>query len=210
MQIYDISLALTPRLARWPGDPDIAVTQYQSLTAGDNSNNTHLACSVHSGTHIDAPVHFLENGTGADQISLGVLVGQAMVVEIPNVDRITPKHLKALDLPPETKRLLLKTDNSAYWSHPEHAFRKDFTALTAEAANWVVARGIQLIGIDYLSIQLFDDPTPLTHRVLLEAGVVILEGLDLRQISNGSYKLVCLPLKIKGSDGAPARAVLIA
>ena len=103
MQIYDISLALTPRLARWPGDPDIALTQYQSLTAGDNSNNTHLACSVHSGTHIDAPVHFLENGTGADQIPLGVLVGQAMVVEIPNVDRITPKHLKALDLPPETR-----------------------------------------------------------------------------------------------------------
>ena len=210
MKIYDISLALTPRLPRWPGDPDIVLTPYQSLAAGDNSNNTHLACSVHSGTHIDAPAHFIDDGAGVEQIALDVLVGQALVAEIPGVARITPEHLEALDLPAETRRLLLKTDNSAYWSNPEHEFRKDFTALTAEAAKWVVARGIQLIGVDYLSVQLFDDPSPLTHRVLLEAGAVVLEGLDLRPVSQGSYQLVCLPLKINGSDGAPARAVLIA
>jgi arylformamidase len=168
-----------------------------------------LACSVHTGTHVDAPAHFIDNGATVEQLPMEVLIGKAIVIDIPDEHIITPEIIEAQKLPVETERLLFKTKNSALWANPAHEFNPEFVALSAESARWIVSRGIKLVGIDYLSIQLFKDAAPLTHRILLEAGVIILEGLDLRAINPGTYQLICLPLKLAGSEGAPARAILI-
>jgi arylformamidase len=158
---------------------------------------------------VDAPLHFVEGGASVEQLSLDTLVGPSLVVGFgPDVDAITPAHLEALALPSRTERLLLKTRNSVLWDDPTHPFSSEYVALTSEAATWLVGRGVRLVGIDYLSIQRFEDAEPLTHRVLLEAGVIIVEGLNLSQVEPGPYHLACLPLKLVGSDGAPARAVL--
>jgi arylformamidase len=209
MKIFDISVSIHPKLPVWPGDPPVVLERYRQQTKGDASNDSRLACSVHCGTHIDAPAHFIEKGTTIEQLSLDSLVGSATVVEFSEIDRITPDLLETQQIDAQTDRLLLKTKNSELWADPQHAFYPDFVALSAESARWIVNRGIQLVGIDYLSIQMFKDAEPLTHRILLEAGVVILEGLDLRAVEPGNYQLICLPLKLTGSDGAPARAILI-
>jgi arylformamidase len=193
----------------WPGDPPVVLERYRQQSKGDASNDSRLACSVHCGTHIDAPAHFIENGTTVEQLSLDSLVGSATVVEFSGIDRVTPGLLETRRIDTHTERLLIKTENSDLWSDPEHAFYPQFVALSAESARWIVSRGIKLVGIDYLSIQMFNDAEPLTHRILLEAGVIILEGLNLRDIEAGTYQLICLPLKLAGSDGAPARAILI-
>ena len=209
MKIFDISVSIHPKLPVWPGDPQIVLERYRQLANGDASNDSRLACSVHCGTHIDAPAHFIEKGNAIEQLSLDSLVGNATVVEFPKIDRITPDLLETQKIDTQTNRLLLKTKNSELWADPEHEFYPDYVALSAEAARWIVNNGIQLVGIDYLSIQLFKDAEPLTHRILLEAGVIILEGLNLRDVKPGTYQLICLPLKLTGSDGAPARAILI-
>jgi arylformamidase len=210
MKLWDISVPVSPDIVTWPGDPSVTLQRRKSIPAGDNANVSQLVCGVHTGTHMDAPVHFLEGGTTIEQLSLERCIGPALVAEVPaDADAITPQHLDALQLPAGTTRLLLKTRNSALWATPAHRFQPDFVALTPEAATWVVERGVQLIGIDYLSIQRFHDDDPLTHQVLLRAGVVIVEGLNLLDVAAGSYQLVCLPIKLVGSDGAPARAVLL-
>ena len=209
MKIFDISIPVNSELPVWPGDPKIVLKRYQAISEGHASNNSKLSCSVHSGTHVDAPSHFIEDGITVDQLPLDVLIGPAFVADFPNADAVTPDSLKALDLPKETTRLLIKTRNSALWSDPHHQFAPDFVAITPDAANWVVNRGIRLIGIDYLSIQRYKDLEPLTHETLLEAGIVIVEGLCLQNIQAGIYTLICLPIKLAGSEGAPARSVLI-
>jgi arylformamidase len=162
---------------------------------------------VHTGTHVDAPRHFIDGGAGADAIALDALMGSAYVVDATGVRTdIDVRALEALALPRGSKRLLFKTSNSELWSRP--GFNGDFIGLTADAASYLVQRGVRLIGADYLSVAPKSDPAP-THRVLLEAGVVVLEGLDLRQVEPGGYRLVCLPLLLVGSDGAPARAILV-
>jgi arylformamidase len=183
--------------------------RYRTIGDGSASNDSHLACSVHAGTHVDAPGHFIENGSTVEQLPLDVLIGPTLVAEIATADVITPRLLEKLDLPSGTTRLLIKTKNSILWENPGHDFKTDFVALDADAATWIVEHGVQLVGVDYLSVQLFADPEPLTHRILLKAGVIVLEGLDLRDVRPGSYRLICLPLKLAGSDGAPSRAVLI-
>jgi arylformamidase len=209
MKIIDISIPVNPDLPVWPGDPKIVLKRYRAISEGHASNDSKLACSVHSGTHVDAPLHFIEDGLTVEQLPLDVLIGPAYVADFPEADTITPDSLEALELPRETTRLLIKTRNSALWSDPHHQFNPDFVAINTDAANWVVKRGIRLIGIDYLSIQRYKDPEPLTHRILLEAGVVIVEGLCLQDAQAGHYKLICLPIKLAGSEGAPARAVMI-
>jgi arylformamidase len=206
--IWDISVPLSAGLPTWPGDPPVGIERISDMDQGDEANVSRLAFSAHCGTHIDAPVHFIQHGAAIDALSLETLIGPAMLVEIPDTDAITPAHLERLTLPSDTRRLLMRTRNSLLWHQPEHAFFPDFVALTSEAAAWVVAQGIQLIGIDYLSIQSFHDARPDTHCRLLEAGVIIVEGLDLRYVPVGRYELICLPLKLVGSDGAPARVVL--
>jgi len=210
LKILDISVPLSAGLPVWPGDPAIVLERTRSISAGDASNDSRIACSVHSGTHVDAPAHFIENGGTVDHLALGTLMGPATVLEIPDVSIVTPEILNNASLPKGIQRLLIKTRNSALWDDPHHPFHTEFTALSAEAAGWIVQKGIRLVGVDYLSIQLFRDTEPLTHRVLLQAGVIIIEGLDLRNVHPGEYSFVCLPIKLAGSDGAPARAVLLA
>jgi arylformamidase len=206
--IFDITVPFSPEGPLWPNDPAPNISMMKSIEGGYRCNVTRLDTGVHFGTHLDAPCHFIEGGKAVEDLDLSVLVGPCLVAEVPEVQQITPAHLDALDVPAGTDRLLLKTRNSAFWDDPNHSFRTDFTALTAEAAQWVVDRGIRLIGIDYLSIQLFDDKVSTTHLVLLGAEVIIVEGLDLRAVSPGAYNLTCLPMKLAGADGAPVRAIL--
>jgi arylformamidase len=209
LKIFDISLPISPDLPVWPGDPAVVLERIRAQSEGSASNDSRIACSVHSGTHVDAPLHFIDQGASVDQLPLDILVGPVEVVEVPNTDSITRDILESLPLPEQTERLLIKTRNSTLWQDTGHAFNPDFVALDRQAARWVVDRGVRLIGVDYLSVQLFNDKAPTTHRVLLEAGVVIVEGLDMREIEPGRYQLICLPLKLVGSDGAPARTILI-
>jgi arylformamidase len=207
-KIHDITVPFRTDGPLWPGDPAPRMTLMKSREGGYRCNVTRLDTGVHFGTHLDAPCHFIEGGKGVDELDLSVLVGPCTVAEVPGVMEICPDHLAALDLAPDVTRLLLKTRNSALWDDPSHEFDRDFAAITAEAAQWVVDRGIRLIGIDYLSIQLFADAVSTTHVALLGAEVVIVEGLDLRAVVPGDYQLACLPMKLAGADGAPVRAIL--
>lgn len=177
------------------------------MERGDAVNDSTLVCGVHTGTHVDAPLHFLADGADVTHLSLDVLIGPAIVAALPAVEAITAHDLEALDLPVDTQRLLLRTRNSEGWQRGDRIFRTNFVALTTDAAHWIVARGIRLIGVDYLSVQRFRD-NPQTHIALLEAEIVIVEGLNLAQIEPGNYELICLPLKLAGAEGSPARAVL--
>jgi arylformamidase len=156
---------------------------------------------------VDAPSHFLVNGATVEQLSLEVLIGTAVVAYLPKVSAIAASDLEDLALPSGIERLLLRTRNSELWEAGVAEFRKDYVALTLDAAQWVVDQNISLIGVDYLSVQRYGD-SALTHQVLLESGVVILEGLNLADIKPGGYELICLPIRLVGAEGAPARAVL--
>ena len=169
----------------------------------------HLSCSVHTGTHIDAPSHYVQGGTTVDGVPLDVLIGPAFVGGLPGVNEVSRTDLEQLEVPKHAKRLLLRTRNSNLWAQEITEFMTDYVALTPEAAEWVVERGIRVIGVDYLSVQRFHDTEPTTHRTLLEAGVIIIEGLNLAEVRSGLYQLICLPMKIAGADGAPARTVLV-
>ena len=207
MTLHEISAPLRPALHHYDGDPPVTIEPWTRLAAGDLADVSRLSLSTHAGTHVDAPSHFLPGAAGVEAIDLGACVGPAIVLDLSDLhaDRIDRPVLEAL-LPRGTERLLLKTRNSSYWQAERP--RTDFVALTADAAQWLVERGLRLVGIDYLSIAPFDDPAPV-HRVLLSAGVVVLEGLDLSAITAGSFMLICLPLLVPGVDGAPARAVLL-
>jgi arylformamidase len=209
LKFVDISVPISAGLPVWPGDPQIEIERYRLISEGSNSNDSRITCSVHSGTHVDAPAHFIENGTSVEQLPLETLLGTVTVIELLEAERIEPELLEAQALAPEIRRLLIKTKNSALWANPDHEFVPDFVALSSESARWIVNKGIDLVGIDYLSIQMFKDTEPLTHRILLDAGVIIVEGLDLRQAAPGEYELCCLPIKLAGCEAAPARAVLI-
>lgn len=205
-RIIDISVPLCSDMPVWPGSADFRLFQTQSLKDGDLANASRMDCDVHTGTHVDAPRHFLENGTTVEQLPLDIRVGPAIVAYLPHVDTITASDLAALSLPEDTKRLLLKTRNSALWGK-KRGFNTDYAGLTASAARWIVEVGIGLVGVDYLSVQKYYDGRE-THQILLEAEVVIVEGVNLAAVKPGWYELICLPLKIMGADGAPARAVL--
>lgn len=208
MRIYDISVGISPELPVWPGDPPVVLERVQSMERGDESNVSQLASGVHMGTHIDAPLHFVDGGRSVEQISLKRLIGRAYVVHLRKAALIDADTLDRAGIPPRTKRVLFKTQNSSFWSGRERKFRKDFVAVDASGAEWLVRKGVHLVGVDYLSVAPYGDGAP-THRILLEAGVVVLEGLDLREVRQGRYTLYCLPLKLVGSEGAPARAILI-
>ncbi len=202
MTLYDISRPLSCTLPVFPGDPEV---QLAPITEAAPFHLTRLSLGSHSGTHIDAPAHLLENGPGVDHIPLDTLIGPCRVVDL-SKDRgpISAAELEACELA-GVSRLLLRTRNSQLWKN--RAFCENYIGLTADAAALLVALNIKLVGIDYLSIEPFKgDGT--VHRTLLEAGTVILEGLDLGSILPGDYELICLPLKIEGGDGAPCRTVL--
>lgn len=162
---------------------------------------------VHAGTHVDAPDHFLGNNQTVEDIPLDLMVGPAVVLEIATDKHITKEDLKDSDIPANIKRIIFKTTNSEFWKTGNNIFQEDFIGLNPEAAAYLVEIGIEVLGVDYLSVAPFHDPAP-THKILLDAGVLIIEGLDLSRIEPGEYTLICPPLKISGSDGAPARVLL--
>ena len=209
MTIYDISLPLSSDLPVWPGDDKIRLVQTLSMDAGADANVSRIEAGVHSGTHVDAPHHFLNDGRTVETLSLEVLVGPAYVLRIPDdVSLITADSLSRASIPEGVSRLLLRTRNSRWWQRGDKEFHRDFVAITVDGAAWLVAHDIRLVGVDYLSVAPFDDGVP-THRILLEAGIVIIEGCDLSRVPQGEYDIYCLPLKLIGAEGAPARTILV-
>lgn len=210
MPIYDVSVPLSADTPTYPGDPGINISQFLSLENGDPANVSLLHFGAHSGTHVDAPAHFIPSGARANSLPLETLIGRAQVVEVPpTIDTITAEVIARHCHAGET-RYLFKTRNSSFWDNNATGFRSDYTSLEPEAARELVRMGVKLVGIDYLSIEKFGAETFQTHHTLLSEGIVIVEGLDLRQVSAGVYELICLPLRIAGGsgDGAPARVVL--
>jgi arylformamidase len=209
MRIYDISLTISPELPVWPGDPPVELELVESMDQGAHANVSRLSASVHTGTHVDAPHHFLNDGRTVEQLPLDMLTGPCYVTHLPDgIEAITAEALAGTSLPEGTNRILFGTSNSRLWSRGESEFQENFVAVTEDGARWLVERGIQLVGVDYLSVAPYGDSVP-THTVLLQAGVVVVEGLDLSAVPRGFYDLYCLPLKLLGADGAPARAILI-
>jgi arylformamidase len=208
--IIDISLPIRTGQLSWPGDPPVAVTPFFRRADGHAANVSEVRLSSHTGTHVDPPAHFLDGAATVDQLPLTTLVGSAAVVDLTGLPGpIGPADLDGLDLPPGTERLLMKTDNSARWPGRLDTFPGEYVALSPAGAAWMVARGVCLVGTDFLSVEEYGAPGHPTHVTLLSAGVVILEGLDLSQVEAGTYTLACLPLPLAACDGAPARAVLI-
>ena len=207
MTLHDISLTISEDLPTWPGDPSIELKMISQIENGDLANVTHLSAPVHMGTHVDAPDHFLGNGITVEDIPLDYLVGPVLVAEIPSRTDINADDLDFLPISESTTRIIFKTANSDQWKVKQPKFQEDYIALDPDAAARLVEMGIKVVGVDYLSVASFSEPVP-THKILLEAGVLIIEGLDLSRVSAGIYKLYCLPLKISGSDGAPARVLL--
>jgi len=208
MRTYDVTLTIAPDMPVWPGDTRPLLELIDSIAAGGSSNTSQITLSVHTGTHVDAPHHFMDDGRTVEGLYMNTLVGRAYVLNLPDVDLITAAVLDAAEIPPRTRRLLFKTKNSNYWAIKEKEFQTDFVGISPDGAEYLVDRNVKLVGIDYLSIAPYKSSAP-THRILLGAGVVVLEGLDLSQVSQGRYTLHCLPLKLAGSDGAPARVILV-
>jgi len=208
MAFYDISLPIHPDLPVWPGDPPIELKQVAAIAQGANANVSHLSAGVHIGTHVDAPHHFLDNHQTVEQLPLEAMIGPCYVVQYPDdVEMITAEVLERTPWLSGIQRVLFGTRNSKYWARGEKAFRRDFVAIPEDGAQWLVEKGVRLVGVDYLSVAPFGNSRP-THQILLKAGVVILEGVNLSEVPRGFYELYCLPLRLVGSDGAPARAVL--
>jgi arylformamidase len=207
-RIYDISVPIRTGGIVYPGNPEIDITLQQAVAKGAGANVSAIRFGSHTGTHADASRHFFDDGQPVDQIPLDRLIGPALLVSFPdNVRAIGTAELKAHDLRGRT-RILLRTRNSALLSQKQ--FAPDYTYLAPDGAEYLVDKGVELVGIDYLSIEQFHSGHHRTHRTLLAKSVVILEGLDLSAPPPGEYQLICLPLRIEGCDGAPARAVLIA
>lgn len=208
-KIYDLSVTITPHLAVWPGDTPIYLERESKIEEGANSNVSRMNISVHTGTHVDAPRHFIQGAKTIEDIPIETLVGKAQVIDIaPEVNLITAKELKAAGINPGIERLIFKTRNSQFFPSQSDTFHTTYTGIGVEGAEWLVNAGVKLVGIDYLSVAPYKATRP-THEVFLKAGVVLVEGLVLKGVAPGIYLLCCLPLKLGGSDGAPARVVLI-
>ncbi len=208
MKIYDVTFPISAETPIYEGDPKVKIEIANSLENADASNVSHICCGVHTATHVDAPNHFINGKRKVHELDLEKLIGDCTVIELDeSVTAIEPKHLENTG---EFKRILFKTRNSAFWNEPEKGFRTDFTYISPEAARFLVEKNIVLVGIDYLSVEKFGSEDFATHIILLEEEVVIIEGLDLREVPAGDYELICLPLKYIGGagDGAPARTIL--
>ncbi|MDQ3766572.1 MAG: cyclase family protein [Actinomycetota bacterium] len=204
MPIFDISVPLRPGMPVWPGSTGCFIHRLTDQARGDEVTGSTVGMDLHCGTHLDAPLHFMPDGAAVEETDLDSCIGPAFVADLRGVREIDAGHLDER-VPRSVSRLLLKTDNSSMWE--SKAFFEDFSALTVKGAQWVVDRGIRLVANDYLSIQLFGGDRR-THLSLLEAGVVILEGIDLSGVQPGTYELICLPLRVVDAEAAPARAVL--
>ncbi len=210
MQIYDVSVPLSAATPTYPGDPGIDIKSWLRLANGDAANVSLINFGLHSGTHVDAPAHFIEGGARVESLPLASLIGEAEVIEVPDELRVIDESFINAHCSRGSHRILFKTRNSAFWDNMAEGFREDYTYIDYHAARRLVELGTKLVGIDYLSVEQFKSSSFQTHHTLLSQGVVILEGLDLRAVPPGVYELICLPLRIAGGsgDGAPARVVL--
>jgi arylformamidase len=208
MKIYDVTVPISEYVPVYEGDPPVAITGVSSIAGGDNSNVSSLCLGAHTGTHVDAPNHFIDGTRRVEDLEIEKLVGRCRVVEIDgSVTAIESGHLADIA---GVERILFKTRNSAFWGEQEKGFRKDFTYITPGAAHYLAEANVKLVGIDYLSVEKFGSEDFATHKTLLGKEIVILEGLDLRAVPPGDYEMICLPLKYIGGtgDGAPARTIL--
>jgi arylformamidase len=209
MKIIGITLTISPEIPTWPGDLKVRLERVKKIEEGANDNLSQMELGVHTGTHVDAPFHFVSTGIKVDELPLDVLVGSVQVVQIPDdVGLITAETLKKVKIDPSIPRILFKTRNSHYWLNHVKTFQIDFVAIAQDAAAQLVAMGMKLVGIDYLSVGPFKNSKP-THDTFLGAGLALLEGADLSEVEPGEYKLFCLPMKLHATEGAPARAILI-
>lgn len=208
MRIYDITVPISAETPIYKGDPGVEITSFKAISAGSSANVSQISLGVHTATHIDAPNHFIDGAKRVHEIDPAKLIGPCRVVAVPNdVIAIEPEHVGDLT---GVERVLFRSRNSEFWATPEDGFRTDFTFITPATAKLLVDNGIVLVGIDYLSIEKSGSPGHPVHITLLENEVVILEGIDLREVPPGEYDLVCAPLKYDGGngDGSPARTFL--
>ncbi len=205
MRLIDVSVPLDAELPTYPHNTPFSLEPIKRIARGDSSNVSTLHMSAHTGTHVDAPRHFFDAGAGTESLALELLMGRARVIEIDSRAGIAAEDLAPIDLSDDI-RVLIKTHNSRLWGSPE--FHQDYVGVTDSGAKHLVEHGIKVVGVDYLSVEKFHTPGAPAHHVLLGAGTIVIEGLNLRDVEPGVYEMFCLPLRIVGSDGAPARVVL--
>jgi arylformamidase len=205
MKLIDVTVALDSNLPAYPGNTPFHLEPIKRLSRGDSSNVSTLHMSAHAGTHVDAPRHFFDEAAGTESLPLDLLCGPTRVIEVRTRQAIAADDLMHFDLSGDL-RLLIKTRNSGWWGSPE--FHPDFVGVSEGAAKLLVERGVKVLGVDYLSVEPFKTPGAPTHHLLLGAGTIVIEGLDLHDIEAGQYEMFCLPLRIVDADGAPARVVL--
>ncbi len=202
----DISVPLRDSMVHWPGDPPVTVKLVKDIEQGDSANVSVLSMGAHSGTHIDAPLHFIRQGTGIDMMPLDTTIGKARVIEIEDTESVKPEELLRHRLR-RGERILFKTRNSSHvWQTDE--FVEDFVFISDDAARFLVERGVRMVGVDYLSVGSYKHGGSYVHKTLLGGGIWIIEGLDLSRVIPGKYELICLPLRLVRGDGAPARAIV--
>ncbi len=208
MKIYDVTVPISSETPIYQGDPPAKIDLCKSIARGDAANVSQICVGVHTASHVDAPNHFIEGGKRVHEIPLESLIGNCRVLELSDeITSIEPEHLGDLA---NVERILFKTRNSHFWNTPEDGFRTDFTYISPGAARVLAGSGLKLVGIDYLSVEKFGSEDFATHITLLEKNIVIVEGLDLREVPAGDYEITCLPLKYigGGGDGSPARTIL--
>jgi arylformamidase len=204
-KLLDVSVPLTQGLPTYPGNPPFELHALKRIADGGSSNVSRMVLGTHTGTHVDAPRHFIDDGAGVDTLPLNLLIGRARVIEISRRGAINADDLESAGLR-EDLRVLFKTSNSALWN--SDVFHEDYTHLSETGARYLVDQGVKVVGVDYLSIEQFKKPGAPAHKALLSNGVIIIEGLNLAEAEPGMYEMYCLPLRVAGGDGAPARVVL--
>jgi arylformamidase len=205
MKLIDVSVPLDAQLPTYPHNTPFTLEPIKRIARGDSSNVSTLHLSAHAGTHVDAPRHFFDEGTATEALSLDLLVGRTRVIEVESRTGVAAEDLEAVDFSDDI-RVLIKTHNSRLWGDAQ--FHEDYVGVTESGARYLVAHGIKVVGVDYLSVEQFRNVGKPAHHVLLGAGTIVIEGLNLRDVEPGVYDMLCLPLRIVGSDGAPARVVL--
>jgi arylformamidase len=204
MKLLDVTVPLDSALPVYPGNTPFTLEPIKRIANGGSSNVSTLHLSAHSGTHVDAPRHFFDDGIGVEALAIELLIGRARVIDVTSRTRIDAADLGGLDN--EDVRVLIRTRNSRLWASPE--FHSDYVGLSEAGARHLVDRGVKVVGVDYLSVEEYKKPGAPAHKALLGAGVIVIEGLNLADVEPGVYEMFCLPLRVVGADGAPARVVL--
>ncbi len=208
MRIYDITQTIRNGMPVWPGDPEVRLNWLSQISQGGLVNLTEIHMCAHAGTHIDMPSHFLDQGQNLDDLDLNILIGRARVVSVPPEVKVISAAFLATVALEGVERVLFKTANSELVKAAPHSFDENYVALDASGAEFLAETGCKLVGIDYMSVAVFEDPDG-GHLPLLKAGIVVLEGINLECVEPGDYQLIALPLKLGGREGAPSRAILL-